>query len=428
MKFVSLSEGAYKANFGEALRQGVAPDGSLYFPEQIPHLDTDTVDGLRGADLHTVAKKVLKPWLSDEIADEYLDGIIDSATTFPISLTDVGDKKILELFHGPTMAFKDVAARYLAALMGHYNRRDGYESRVLVATSGDTGGAIAHGFADVPGTTVTILFPKGRVSELQREQLTRTAPNVNAFEVDGVFDDCQRLVKEAFADTDLRELHLSSANSISVGRLIPQMVYYAYAWSQLPDGTDARFVVPTGNLGNLTAGVLAHRMGIPIAQFLGANNRNDALTRYLASGKYEPADTIETMSNAMDVGAPNNMPRFVKLFEGDPKATSELLQAVMIDDSAVIAAIRRVYKEHNYLLDPHTAVAWEASQRLSSREGRQDVIIATASPVKFSSEILAATGIKISNERELAELRSRAAHVAELPNSYDALKQALLDL
>src|SRR5580765_4784227 len=428
MRFVSLGEGHNEASFGEALRQGMAPDGSLYFPNSIPRLSQGDLAGLYCADISQTADIILPHWLGDELGDEDIHKIVERAATFPTPVKDVGDKKVLELFHGPTMAFKDVAARYLAALMSHYNAQDGYESRVLVATSGDTGGAIAHGFADIPGVAVTILFPKGKVSELQREQLVRTADNVNAYEVDGTFDDCQKLVIRALGDVALDALHVSSANSISVGRLIPQTIYYANAWGQLGHGTQARFVVPTGNLGNLTAGILAQRMGVPITSFLAANNRNDALTRYLSRGKYQPLDTEPTMSNAMDVGAPNNMPRFIRLFRGDVDKARQKVQATSVDDEAVVDTIKTVYEKHGYLLDPHTAVAWAASERVASPRGVKDIIVSTASPVKFSREILRATGISVSNSDEMEALQALPEHVAPLPNSYDAFKAALLGL
>lgn len=428
MMFRPLGNGE-SVDFGMALSHGQAPDGSLYFPRTIPTISEDTIADLDICNRQEAAEMVLDPWLWDELTHEELLGVIGLASTFETPVVDVADKKVLELFHGPTQAFKDVAARYLAGLMGHYNRTEDRTSTVLVATSGDTGGAIAHGFADVEGTQVVVLYPKGKVSAMQQEQLRRTAGNVHTLEVDGVFDDCQELVKQAMSDVNLRRINPTSANSISVGRLIPQITYYAGAVAQLGQEQSHRFVVPTGNLGNLTAGILAHRMGIPIHSFLAANNRNDALFRYLNSGEYVPTQTIETMSNAMDVGRPNNFPRFHELFGGDVVTARRLVRSAMVDDETTIATIKQVYEEHGYVLDPHTAVAWAASEQVPNRRKRDDitdVIVSTASPAKFSEEIEATTGIKVDNAAELAELRKKPESFDEIPVSYQMLKGYLL--
>ncbi len=426
MKFIPLGEGE-TVGFGEALSRGLAPDRSLYFPENIPTLSEGQVEGISDLTQKEVGRMMLSPWVEDEICSDDVGRIVDGAVTFETPVVDVGSKKVLELFHGPTMAFKDVAARYLAELMGHYNLERGLKSTVLVATSGDTGGAIAHGFADVEGTSVVVLYPKGKVSSMQQEQLRRTASNVHTIEVDGVFDDCQDMVKDAMQDPRTSKLNPTSANSISVGRLFPQTTYYADAIRQIhqvDEGhrRDYRFVVPTGNLGNLTAGIIAQRMGIPISSFLAANNENDLLTRYLYTGVAEPRITVETMSNAMDVGNPNNFPRFTKLFDESVVEANKSVRATRINDKYTTAIIRHVYDTYGYLLDTHTAVAWAASNRCPSMLYEQDVIVATAAPEKFADEIYKATGIEIDNTGVLATLRAQyPEEYTELPASSDAL-------
>jgi threonine synthase len=418
MKFVSLTDPEDVVSFEEALSRGIARDGSLYVPESIPHLSEDDIARLIGADRYETAKIMLSPWLADEIPVGDLDTIIRQAATFETPLVDVGDKKVLELFHGPTMAFKDVAACYLSAFMSYFNQKAGRRSAVLVATSGDTGGAIAHGFADVPSIDLVVLYPKDRVSRLQREQLRRVAKNVQSLEVNGDFNDCQQLVKQAFADRQLSEkLNLTSANSINVGRLLPQATYYASLYGQL-GGEVGRVVVPTGNLGNLSAGLLARAMGVPIERFLAATNVNDALVRYLATGQYEPRLTIKTMSSAMDVNAPNNLPRFMQILGGDIASMRSVVQAAKVTDEETIQTLQQVYQRTGYLLDPHTAVGWHASDILG---GPGDVIVATASPLKFAEEVFEKTGIKVDNSRQLEELRQKPERYFEIENSLEQL-------
>ncbi|HEY5152819.1 MAG TPA: threonine synthase [Candidatus Saccharimonadales bacterium] len=423
MKFVSLTDPGDAVSFEEALARGIAPGGSLYVPQSVPQLSEAEIARLIGADRFETATIMLQPWLGEEIPAGDLEKIIRQASTFDTPLVDVGDKKVLELFHGPTMAFKDVAARYLSAFMSYFNRKAGRHSTVLVATSGDTGGAIAHGFADVDCLDLVVLYPKGRISHLQREQLRRVAANVRSVEVDGDFNDCQQLVKQAFADRGLVEkLNLTSANSINIGRLLPQIIYYASVYGQLGSGT-TRVVVPTGNLGNLSAGLLARAMGVPIAKFLAANNLNDSLARYLKTGDYHPVRTIETMSTAMDVNAPNNLPRFMWIFHDDVKAARAVVQAVRVTDEETVETIRRVYKDTGYLLDPHTAVGWRASDVLA--DDGPDVITATASPLKFAEEIFEKTGIRVDNEHLLEELRRKPERYWQIDNSFAQLSEFL---
>ncbi len=424
MRFVSLSDPTDNVSFQEALSNGVPRDDtSLYVPEFIPRLSEDDIDALIGAKPAEVGRIMLSQFVADEMSAKDLAAIIDRAVTFETPIVEVGDKKVLELFHGPTMAFKDVAARYLAAFMSHYNQQTGQRSTVLVATSGDTGGAIAHGFADMIGVDVVVAYPKGRVSQLQQEQLRRVASNVYPVEVDGTFNDCLELTTAAFAEPELREgLGLTTANSISVGRLLPQTTYYAGLYGQLTDKT-GRVVVPTGNLGNLTAGLITQAMGVPLPEFLAANNSNDALRRYLQTGRYTVLRTFQTMSNAMDVNDPKNQPRFNWLFGGDIDRMRAGVQAAYVSELETVATIVKVHEETGYLLDPHTAVAWQASNRVKS--DRSDIIVSTASPVKFAEEIAAKTGIQVNNDAELRELRKRPERQVEIENSAEDFRVVL---
>ncbi len=426
MKFVSLGNPEDVVSFEVALRRGIPADGSLYYPVEIPRLIDEQIPSLPSLDTKAIDRLILTAWLGDEIPAEDLARIVEQAASFDTPCVAVADKHVLEIFHGPTMAFKDVAARYLAALMGYFNAKTGKTSTVLVATSGDTGGAIAHGFGGVEGTKVVVLYPRGRVSQLQQDQLRRVAGNVTTLEVDGDFDACQSLVKQALGDKELvKAVGLTSANSITVGRLIPQTLYYARAFAQLGGRRDLRFVVPSGNLGNITGGVLAQQMGVPIASFLAANNANNAIDRYAQTGSFTPFEAVATMSNAMDIGAPNNLPRLQRIFGQDIDMFRADIATAQVSDEATVATIKKVYDATGYLLDPHTAVAWYASEQNPS-EGTHDVIVSTAAPEKFAEEITAATGIAVDNTAELAKLRATPECYIEIPNTLDALKSAIL--
>lgn len=427
MKFVSLHNPEDVVSFEEALMRGVPKEGGLYFPVELPSLSESQVQSLASSDMKSIDTMLLSAWLADEVSETDIADIVDKAATFETPTRHVADKYVLELFHGPTMAFKDVAARYLATLMSYFNSRSGRTSTVLVATSGDTGGAVAHGFGGVEGVQVVVLYPKGRVSKLQQEQLRRVSDNVHSVEVEGDFDDCQALVKEAFADAKLaQEANLTSANSISIGRLIPQALYYARAYAQLHEN-DLRFVVPCGNLGNLTAGVMCRQMGVPIASFLAVNNVNDALFRYSQLGRYEPLKTVPTISNAMDVGAPNNMPRLQHLFGDSVRTLRSDIQVSRISDDETVDTIKRVYEETGYLLDPHTAVAWAGSEEFPAYKVK-DVIVSTASPLKFAEEIERLTGIKVDNSAELTRLQKTPERYTEIANSISELKEYIRSL
>ncbi|MCO5193235.1 MAG: threonine synthase [Anaerolineae bacterium] len=423
IEYISTNKQAPAVSFQEALFRGLAPDGGLYFPTEFPRFSAEEIAALCGQSLQEVARRVMQKWFGDEISAEAITQIANEAQHFPIPLRKVGGIYVLELFHGPTLAFKDIAAQNLPRLMSYFLLKEAREITLLVATSGDTGGAVAHGFSDIPNITVYVLFPKGRVSGLQEQQLTRVADNIVPVEVDGYFDDCQALVKQAFTDPHLSHLNLTSANSISIGRLIPQIIYYVHTYAQLCRD-NIQFIVPSGNFGNLTGGLFARAMGLPFSSFIAANNVNDAAVRYIETAHYEPGETIATLSNAMDVGNPSNFVRVLELFDHDYEAVRDVLQAYRVDDAVTVATIQSVYAEHGYLLDPHTAVGW----RVAADHGDPDmvkVLIATASPAKFANELQREAGIAINNSAEMAALQRRKARKVSIPNRYDALVELL---
>lgn len=437
MLYYSTHRQAPTVGLEEALLRGLAPDGGLYYPTHIPIFKPEVLQALRAvweatdpqnqsavlAFLQRVGFELLQRWFGEEIETEALQAIAADAQSFPIPIRAVGGMQVLELFHGPTMAFKDVAARHLARLMGHFLQRRGEQAILLVATSGDTGGAIADGFAGQPNIRVVVLFPKGKVSQLQEEQLTRVAPNVTPIEIEGVFDDCQALVKWAFTAPTLRHLPLTSANSINVARLIPQALYYLYAYLVL-DRPDLEVVVPSGNFGNLTAGLFAQAMGVPLARFLAATNANDAAARYHASGQYQPQTTMPTLSTAMDVGNPSNFARVLELFGHEYARFRDVLGAYDVSDAETVTTIRRVYEEHGYLLCPHTAVGWAVAERHGT-PGLHPLLVATAAPAKFARELFEATGIHVDNRAAIERLQSRPARKLTLPNDPSALAEVL---
>lgn len=423
--YYSTNHQSTKVTFQEALFQGLAPDGGLYFPDQFPRFSADELAALCGASLQDVATQVLQKWFGSEIPAEVIAQIAHDAQNFPIPLRQVGDITIMELFHGPTLAFKDVAAQNLPRLMSHFLQQQAREVTLLVATSGDTGGAIAHGFSDVPNINVYVLFPKGRVSDLQEEQLTRAADNITPVEVDGYFDDCQAMVKQAFNDPALAGLNLTSANSISIGRLIPQIIYYVYTYAQLCRD-DIEFIVPSGNFGNITGGLFARAMGLPFESFIAATNKNDSAVRYIETAVYEPRETIVTLSNAMDVGKPSNFVRVLELFENEYESVRDAMQAYRVDDAQTVATMKDVYAKHGYLLDPHTAVGWHIAMEHGD-PNKTTVVIATAAPSKFAREIKEKADIDVDNAAEIAKLRQRSKRKVSIPNDYAALTQLLLN-
>ena len=425
MKWISTRGGSPPITFIDALFAGTAPDGGLYMPERLDPLPAGTVDRLRGADIVEIGTTIGVHILKDEITRQALEPLIREALDFPVPVVKVTDRiSVLELFHGPTMAFKDVGARVQARLLHHFT--DGTPLTILVATSGDTGSAVAQAFHRVPDSRVVVLYPEGQVSDVQEAQMASLGDNITALAVRGTFDDCQRLVKQAFADDDLRShVWLTPANSINLGRLLPQVFYY-FLLAGVGGGQGPVVSVPSGNFGNLTAGLIAKRIGLPIAQFVAATNVNDAVPEYLESGVYEPRPSIATVANAMDVGAPSNFERVQSLYNSDLMALRQDIVGFAYEDSQVIAEIGHVYREHGYVLDPHSAIAWLALQdRLVDQPDARGVFLATAHPAKFGEVVEPAIGRSIELPRALADAISRPRHSISMPAAYNALEDFL---
>jgi threonine synthase len=425
MKWISTRGGSPPITFIDALFAGTAPDGGLYMPERLDPLPAGTVDRLRGADIVEIGTTIGVHILKDEITRQALEPLIREALDFPVPVVKVTDRiSVLELFHGPTMAFKDVGARVQARLLHHFT--DGTPLTILVATSGDTGSAVAQAFHRVPDSRVVVLYPEGQVSDVQEAQMASLGDNITALAVRGTFDDCQRLVKQAFADDDLRShVWLTPANSINLGRLLPQVFYY-FLLAGVDGGQGPVVSVPSGNFGNLTAGLIAKRIGLPIAQFVAATNVNDAVPEYLESGVYEPRPSIATVANAMDVGAPSNFERVQSLYNSDLMALRQDIVGFAYEDSQVIAEIGHVYREHGYVLDPHSAIAWLALQdRLVDQPDARGVFLATAHPAKFREVVEPAIGRSIELPRALADAISRPRHSISMPAAYNALEDFL---
>ena len=411
--------------FRQAVVSGLAPDGGLYVPARLERRPAGWWEGLRGAPFQEVAVAMAQSLLGDEFTEGELATLIRGALNFPIPIVQLdGALQVVELFHGPTFAFKDVGARTLARLLSHLDlsaeapgaKVDDHDTplTVLVATSGDTGSAVAQAFWGVPGTRVVVLYPEGQVSQVQEAQFTTLGGNVTAVAVAGTFDDCQRLAKTAFADGALRQrVRLTSANSISLGRLVPQMFYYAYAALHSPAESRVVISVPSGNFGNLAAGVMAWRMGVPIAGFIAATNVNDTVPRYLATGVYEPRPSVATVANAMDVGAPSNFERLSWLFGGDRAAMQAMIAANVHSDDDVRRAIAELHRRYGYVADPHTAIAYlgtQAPQHLStsapehpSTQAPQYLFLSTAHPAKFADVVEPAIGAAVPLPIPLAQ-------------------------
>jgi threonine synthase len=431
MKYRSTGGKAPLASLREAVLRGLAPDGGLYMPAEIARWSTKQIQELRALPATEMSVRVLQPFISPDLPDEVLRQSTADALNFPAKVVSLArDLHILELFHGPTLAFKDIGARFLARLMGYFVRAESRHLTVLVATSGDTGSAVAHGFLGVPGIRVVILYPSRRVSEAQEKQFTTLGQNIIALEVAGAFDDCQRLVKQAFSDAELSQrTRLTSANSINIGRLLPQMLYYVAAYGQLPD-VPLVASVPSGNFGNLTAGLFAQRIGIPIMKFVAATNVNDVVPRFLASGKFQAQPAKRTYSNAMDVGNPSNLARLLDLCQGDVRALRSEISAYSASDEETLRAMQTAREQYNYLLDPHSAVGllgWRAYRR-KHPEQLHGLVLATAHPAKFADVVQKALGEAPPLPERLAKYLERAKLSLPMSASYDDFKSFLLSL
>ena len=429
MLYHSTNNPAHRVDLKEAILRSLPPDNGLYMPDTLPVLGDDFWQNWRDLSFQDIGFAVANAYFGEDVPAEALREIVDGTVAFDAPLVTLGPgDHILELFHGPTLAFKDFGARFMARLMAWLTRDDNRELTVLVATSGDTGGAVASAFHNVPGTRVIILYPQGKVSGLQEKQLTALGGNITALEIQGSFDDCQALVKSAFLDRELAErMNLTSANSINLARLVPQSFYYFHAARQLPEGVAPAFVIPSGNFGNLTAGLLAVQLGLPVAQFVAATNRNDVVPEYLQLGHYTPRPSMPTISNAMDVGAPSNFVRMQALFGGSWEAMKTRITGMAFNDDQTRAAIRTVKALYDYEIDPHGAVGWLAAQKWrAAHPGNATVTLETAHPAKFLDVMEAELGANcVEVPERLAILADREKVATLLPADKAAFRDWL---
>lgn len=431
MRLVSTTSHSPPSDFRRAIFQSLAPDGGLYTPERLTPLAPNEREAFRGEGFQFVAKRIAHHLLGDEFDLETLDQIVADALDFPVPLVRLGDGVyLLELFHGPTLAFKDVGARFMARVMKTCHTGD-EPLTVLVATSGDTGSAVAQAFLGLEGTRIVILFPDGQVSDIQERQFTTLGENVQALAVQGTFDDCQQLAKCAFSDQGLRRrVHLTSANSINIGRLLPQIFYYFAAWAQLEDSDrNLVFCVPSGNFGNLTAGLMAKRLGLEVDAFVAATNINDVVPMYLRSGTYDPQPSKRTISNAMDVGDPSNLARILHLYSGDLDAVRADLSSSSHTDTATKRCIREVYDDTGRVLDPHTAVGYLGlHEKLSGNDHPTDaILLGTAHPAKFANSVGEVIGVGLELPPRLAAHLQRDRRVTPMAAKYEDLVEILLN-
>lgn len=425
MQYFSTNRKAATVSFREAVLNGQPDDKGLYFPESIPNFSDKLLYNLADLSEAETAFAVIKPYIGGSIPDEKLFEVCQETVDFAFPLVEISDRiSALELFHGPTLAFKDVGARFMSRCLQHFSLENSQKTVVIVATSGDTGGAVANGFHNVEGIEVVILYPKGKVSRVQELQLTTLGGNVITLEVQGTFDDCQFLAKEALADTDLRaKVYLTSANSINVARWLPQQFYYLLALKQW-DGPPPIVGVPSGNFGNLAAGMLANKSGLPVEKFIAACNANDVVPEFFKTGNYAPKPSVSTLSNAMDVGDPSNFVRILEMFD-DPQLR-ETLEAVSISDERTAETMRYVHKEYGYILDPHGAVAYAAlADHLENRPNSRGFILETAHPVKFDS-VETIIGNYVVMPEAVKQLGSRIKQSIEIDASYEKVKEIVL--
>ena len=431
MKYYSTNHQAPVVSLFEAVVRGLAPDRGLYMPERIERLPAAFFEQIDQLSLQEIACRVAESFFGEDIPTEELDRIVCDTLCFEIPAVRVdGNRWSLELFHGPTAAFKDVGARFMARMLSHFidESGDSREVTVLVATSGDTGSAVANGFLGVDGIRVVVLYPKGKVSQIQEKQFTTLGRNITAVEVGGTFDDCQRLVKSAFMDAELNErMKLTSANSINIARFIPQSFYYFHAYAQLKRAgvaDDVVICVPSGNFGNLTGGLFAQRMGLPVKRFIAANNRNDVFWEYLQTGKYTPRTSVATVANAMDVGDPSNFARILDLFKGVWNDIKADISGCRFTDEQIVECIARVYEQEGYLLDPHGACGY-MGLATGLRDGETGVFLETAHPAKFLDTVKMAIGTEIPIPAALAAFMSGTKSTVPMSNRFEDFKSYL---
>lgn len=432
MNYYSLNKQSPIASFKEATVLGQAPDKGLYFPESIPQVDKELISNIENISNEEIAFRVIKPYIGNEIAEDELYRIVSETVNFPIPLVQVSENiSSLELFHGPTLAFKDVGARFMSRCLGQFVKGADKKVTVLVATSGDTGGAVANGFYNVEGVEVVILYPSGKVSSVQEKQLTTLGNNIHALEVNGTFDDCQQLVKQAFTDAELnKQLFLTSANSINVARWLPQQFYYFFAYKQWKQKDQPPVIsVPSGNFGNICAGILANMSGLPVKHFIAACNANDIVPNFMQSQQYQPKPAVATISNAMDVGNPSNFVRILELFHQQFPQLKEKFSSVSITDDETKQTMKRVYDELHYTLDPHGAVGYLALERYLadvSDSSLKGIFLETAHPVKFYDVVEPVLNQTIPLPDAVKEIIDLPKKSTLMNVSFDELKDFLL--
>lgn len=431
MRYYSLNKTAPVVDFKEATIRGLAPDKGLYFPESIPAHDEIFFDQINNFTNEEIAFKVIQPFVGDVIPESELKTIVAETINFEIPLKKINETIFsLELFHGPTLAFKDVGARFMSRCLGYFVKNSNKKITVLVATSGDTGGAVANGFYNVDGVEVIILYPSGKVSSVQEKQLVTLGNNIHALEINGTFDDCQRMVKQAFSDKGLNEkLFLTSANSINVARWLPQQFYYFFAWKQWADKDNAPVIsVPSGNFGNICAGLLAHISGLPVQHFIAACNANRVVPDFLQTQNYNPQKAIATISNAMDVGDPSNFARILQLFNHQFADLKNTLSSYSISDEETRQTIKEVYEKENYLADPHGAVAYLALKNyLKKSPSQKGYFLETAHPVKFYDVVEPVIHQKIPIPENVQSILNKAKQSISMKVNFEDFKEYLMN-
>jgi threonine synthase len=428
MNYFSTNKTSPTVSAKTAILNGLAPDGGLYMPERIPQLPQKVLDSLKQFSLAEIGFEIARLFITD-IPETDLEQIVSSAIDFDAPLVKLNSQMgILELFHGPSLAFKDFGARFMAGTMSYYLRDSKNPVTVLVATSGDTGSAVAHGFFKTPGINVVILYPSGKVSDLQEKQLTTLGENITALEVQGTFDDCQRLVKAAFVDKEItKNRQLASANSINVARLIPQSFYYFHAYNQVPDGKQVVFSIPSGNFGNLTAGLFAKRMGLPVEKFIASTNSNDVVPKYLETGIYNPQPSVSTISNAMDVGAPSNFARMKELYQDNLENFCKEITGCSFTDTETISGMKEVFQTFAYTLDPHGAVGYLGLKEYLNESSTNafGIILETAHPAKFLDVVEDAIKSKVSIPKRLADCATKTKNAKLITSNFEEFKNLL---
>ena len=432
MQYFSLNNNAKAVGFEKAVRLGLAPDRGLYFPQQIVPLSDSFWDNFLQMSHHEIALHVIEQFVGDEIPKNELQKIVEDTLCFDFPIVELSQNlAALELFHGPTMAFKDVGGRFMARCLSYFNQNSDEKVTVLVATSGDTGGAVASGFMGIPGVDVVILYPKGKVSHIQELQLTTQGQNITALEVDGVFDDCQEMVKNAFLEETLKpHRNLTSANSINVARWLPQSFYYFFAMQELIKRKVKNpivFSVPSGNFGNICAGFIAKELGLPVSHFIASTNQNNTFPRYMESGIYVPQRSVQTISNAMDVGNPSNFDRINKLFNQNLYRLKNVCSSYYFSDNETHKAIQEIYESFSYVADPHGAIGYLGLQKYFEKNADYyGVFLETAHPVKFLDVVEKAIKTKVNIPPQIEEILDRVPEKKPI-SSYRELKEYLID-